>query len=62
MQREAELLMLNEWKETVGAVVDPLDEQLIVAPRHGGLHEPRALTNRGDRVAGVLEELPVSVP
>ena len=33
-----------------------------MAPRHGGVHETRAFTNRVDRAAGVLEELAVSVP
>ncbi|MSO51189.1 MAG: hypothetical protein EXQ51_02045 [Acidobacteria bacterium] len=61
MQREPEFVMLNEWEETVGAVVDPFDEQAVVVSRDGGLYEPRTFANRGDRVAGVLKELPVSV-
>jgi hypothetical protein len=41
MQREAELLMLDEWKETVGAVVDPFNERAVVA------RETVACTNPG---------------
>ena len=62
MEREAERLALDQGKEAVGAVVDPLQDRPLVPPCDLRLDERRPLAPHLKRKAVLEEHATVSVP
>lgn len=62
MKHQAEEFVIDEWKESKGAVARPFHNQRVASVRDARFDEPRPLAERANLEPGMLEREAVAIP